>query len=118
MRFLKTAYLMLGKKNNKLYTNPFFKKLIKNKVYQQKNLTKPPTQFVAYCNTGIAEQGIPPVAEKSQVRALGFNYFGKINLLWGLFRQRRDRQSIPLNVMLCAALLVILVCLWVNQSTH
>jgi hypothetical protein len=36
MRFLKTAYLMLGKKNNKLYTNPFFKKLIKNKVYKHK----------------------------------------------------------------------------------
>jgi hypothetical protein len=54
---------------------------LKTNFTNTKNLTKPPTQFVAYCNTGITEQGIPPVAEKPQVRAWGFTYFGKLNLL-------------------------------------
>jgi hypothetical protein len=59
---------------------------LKTNFTNTKNLTKPPTQFVAYCNTGLAEQGIPPVAEKPQVRAWGFTCFDKLNLLWGLFR--------------------------------
>jgi hypothetical protein len=63
-------------------------KACKKNTLQTQNPTKPPTHFVAYCNTGIDEQGIPPMAEKPQALAWGFTYFGKLNLLWGLFHQR------------------------------